>query len=76
MKTQILVDLMDNYNQLEEKGGDRADDRVRGYTFAQIQQAVKKSRQLDQVRDYLRDNYHNATEDELDGLFDFYLQFD
>ena len=74
--THALVDLMDDYNQLEEKEGDRADDRVRGYTFAQIQQAVKKSRQLDQVRDYLRDNYYNATEDELDGLFDFYLQFD
>lgn len=73
--TQVFVDLMDDHNQLAEEGGDRADDRVRGYTFAQIQQAVKKSRQLDQVRDYLRDNYNNGTEGSLNNLFDFYLQF-
>ncbi len=73
--TQVFVDLMDDYNQLDVRGGDRADDRVRGYTFAQIQQAVKKSSRLSHVRDYLRDNYTNATEDNLDDLFDFYLQF-
>lgn len=73
--TQIFVDLMDNHNQLVKVGGDRANDRVRGYTFAQIQQAVKKSRQLNQVRNYLRDNYYNNTEGDLDELFDFYLQF-
>ena len=73
--TQVFVDLMDDHNQLAEEGGDRADDRVSGYTYAQIQQAVKKSSQLHQVRDYLRDNYNNGTEDDLDDLFDFYLQF-
>ena len=73
--TQLFIDLKDNHNQLDEIGGDRANDRVRGYTFSQIQQAVKKSRQLDQVRDYLIDNYNNGTQDNLEDLFDFYLQF-
>ena len=74
--TQLFVDLMDNDNQLTRfPGTDRADDRVRGYTFAQIQQAVKRSRQLDQVRDYLKNNYNNSTRGELDRLFNFYLQF-
>ncbi len=56
-------------------GTDRADDRVRGYTFYEIQQAIKKSRQLEHTRNYLRDNYHNTTEGNLDLLFNFYLQF-
>ena len=73
--TQLFIDLKDNHNQLDEIGGDRANDRVRGYTFSQIQQAVKKSRQLDQVRDYLIDNYNNSTQDNLEDIFDFYLQF-
>ena len=75
--TQVFVDLMDDDNQLTRRPDlDRADDRVRGYSFGQIQQAVKNSSRLSHVRDYLRDNYNNGTEDELDDLFDFYLQFE
>ena len=69
----VFIDLMDNDNQLTRLGGDRPDDDVRGYTFGQIQQAVKESRKLEHVRDYLRDNYNNATENNLGDLFDFYI---
>lgn len=69
----VFIDLMDNDNQLTRLGGDRPDDDVRGYTFGQIQQAVKESRKLEHVRDYLRDNYNNATEINLGDLFDFYI---
>lgn len=74
--SQFLVDLMDDHNQLNEfPGTDRADDRVKGYTFSQIQAAVKNSHQINHVRDYLKSRYHNSTEDELDRLFNFYFQF-
>lgn len=69
----IFVDLMDNENQLLSRRGDRPDDDVRGYTFGQIQYAVKHSRKLEHVRDYLRDNYWNATEGNLNDLFNFYI---
>jgi hypothetical protein len=51
----------------------RPNDNVIAYTIAQIQQALKKSRKLEDVRDYLRDNYNNATENNLDDLFDYYI---
>ena len=74
--TQIFVDLMDDYNQLDNRPDlNRANDKVRGYTFGQIQQAVRRSQQLHHVRDYLKSNYNNPTEHHLDELFDFYLQF-
>ncbi len=39
-----------------------------------IQQAVKHSRRLEHVKDYLRNNYFNAGEGEpLTTLFDFYI---
>jgi hypothetical protein len=39
----------------------------------QLQNAHEKSRKLEHVRDYLRDNYPNSTEEHLDDLFDFYI---
>lgn len=73
--TQIFVDLMDSHNQLSIEEGDRANDKVQGYTFAQIQQAVKNSHQLSHVKNYLKSNYHNPTQHHLDELFNFYFQF-
>ncbi|MEO9482026.1 MAG: hypothetical protein ABJG47_01185 [Ekhidna sp.] len=74
--TQLFVDLMDSHNQLDVRPGtNRANDKVRGYTFGQIQQAVRRSQQLHHVRDYLKSNYNNPTQHHLDELFEFYLQF-
>lgn len=74
--TQLFVDLMDSHNQLSVKGGDRANDKVSGYTFDQIQQAVRRSTQLSHVKNYLKSNYYNPTQQHLDELFHFYSQFD
>ena len=38
-----------------------------------MQNAVKTSRKLEHVRDYLRDTYNNSTQDNLNDLFDFYI---
>ncbi len=52
---------------------DYPDDKVSGYTISQLQNALKESRKLEHVRDYLRDKYRNSTEEHLDDLFDFYI---
>ena len=72
--TALFIDLMDDDNQLDRLGGNRPDDDVSGYTIRQLQKAVENSRNLEQVRDYLRDNYTNPTEGGLNDLFGFYIR--
>ena len=73
----IFIDLVDDENQRFTRGHggstDFTDDDVVGYTPVQMQNAVKTSRKLEHVRDYLRDNYNNGTQDNLNDLFDFYI---
>ncbi len=73
----IFIDLVDNENQRNTRGHSGStnypDDKVSGYTISQLQNALKESRKLEHVRDYLRDKYRNSTEDYLDDLFDFYI---
>jgi hypothetical protein len=38
-----------------------------------VRKAVKNARKLKHIRDYLRDNYSNATEENLNDLFEFYI---
>ena len=44
--------------------------------MAQLQSAVKNLRKLEQIKDYLKDNYINSTETHLDDLFDFYIKIE
>lgn len=71
----IFIDLADNNNQRTRNNGNInfPNDNVQGYTPSQMQSAVKTSRRLEHVRDYLRDNYDNGTESNLNDLFDFYI---
>jgi hypothetical protein len=73
--TALFNDLLDNDNQRVRNGGntDFPNDNVSGYSIIQLQKAVEKSRNLEQVRDYLRDNYINSSEGNLNDLFDFYI---
>ena len=71
----VFIDLEDDNNQRDRIGGNTnfPDDDVVGYTPAQMQNAVKTSRKIEHVRDYLRDTYNNSTQDNLNDLFDFYI---
>ena len=71
----IFIDLADNVNQRTRNSGSTnfPNDNVQGYTPSQMQSAVKTSRKLEHVRDYLRDTYNNRTENNLNDLFDFYI---
>ena len=73
----IFIDLVDNENQRFTRGHggniNFPDDDVDSYSVTQLQNAVKNSRKLEHVRDYLRDNYNNGTQGNLNDLFDFYI---
>ncbi|WP_142531477.1 hypothetical protein [Saccharicrinis carchari] len=73
----IFIDLVDGENQRFTRSHagstNYPNDNVKGYSASQLQSAVKNSRKLEQVRDYLKKNYKNSTEDKLDDLFDFYI---
>ena len=79
--TQVFIDLIDTDNQLTILKGNRADDRVTGYNVEQIQTAISKAtnrlnkRTIVEIKEYLRNNYDNPTEAELNRLFRFYEQF-
>lgn len=72
--TPLFIDMIDNTNQRtrNENSTDFADDNVSGYTIQQIQKALDRRTTMRGVRIYLRDNYTNATENNLDELVDFY----
>lgn len=71
----IFIDLVDNLNQRNGRGGNTnfPNDNVMGYTIPQLQNALKGARKLEHIRDYLRTEYNNQTEEHLDELFDFYI---
>lgn len=42
-------------------------------TFEQIQTAIDNSRSLSMLRDYIKDNYHANSDDDIQVLFDYYI---
>ncbi len=69
--TALFEDLADDNNQLITRGGNRPNDNVEGYTTRQMQEAVRKSRTLDQLESELW-KVNNPTKEHLGELFDFY----
>jgi hypothetical protein len=67
--TSLFIDLVDNYNQ-SLASDQRPKDRVFGYTLYMLERALDESRSLDDLKGRIRDKYDNATEDNLDELFD------
>ncbi len=70
----FFVDLRDNTNQRRNRGGNPnfADDNVSGYTLLQLQDAVRVSRNIEQIERFLTDNFNNGTERNIPRLRDFY----
>ena len=69
--TPLIVDLIDDYNQ----GVDQRElpyDPVSGYTLQQIEQVLPNCKTILDLRDELKANYNNATEQHLDLLFNQY----
>ena len=71
--TALFEDLADDNNQLITitDGEIRPNDNVIGYTTRQMQEAVRKSRTLNQLERELR-KVNNPTSEHLGELFDFY----
>ena len=71
--TALFIDLADNEHQQNTRGHtgstDYPDYKVNGYSISQLQNALKESRKLEHVTDYLQDKYHNTTEVHLSDLF-------
>lgn len=66
----IVRDLADDYNQEDMLNNTiYPRDRVSGYTILQFQAALLNTGSWSGVRDYLKNNYDNPTEDFLDELF-------
>ena len=71
--TSLFFDLVDTNDQ--SKSGtlaDRPRDRVSGYTTAQMQNALRGAKSLQDLRDNLFNYYHNRTERHLQELIDSY----
>lgn len=73
--TPLVIDLMDNINQRATHGNSTnyPIDRVSGYTISQIENALKNKRTLTQWRDRLKFLYNNNTENNVDELFNNYI---
>ncbi|MDN6291244.1 MAG: hypothetical protein L0J63_13335, partial [Tetragenococcus koreensis] len=71
--TPIVADLIDNVNQntIPGIGGIQPIDRVTGYNLNQIQNALDNCRDIDCWENNLRNYYFNATENNLNELFDY-----
>lgn len=74
--TSLVVDLMDDHNQREffaTLGPDRGDpypqDRVSGYSIAQIENSLDGASSWNEWRDKLKSEHDNLTEDFVDELF-------
>jgi hypothetical protein len=71
--TPIIIDLMDGTNQRIGRDTTQfANDNVNGYTLQQIENAIKKVKTLDGLKNNLKNMYDNSTEAHLDELFRFY----
>jgi len=72
--TPIIIDLMDNTNQRLSYSDTTqfANDNVNGYTLQQIENAIKKVKTLDGLKNNLKSMYDNPTEKHLDELFQFF----
>ena len=69
----LSADLIDNVNQntIPGIGGIQPIDRVTGYNLNQIQNALDNCRDIDCWENNLRNYYFNATENNLNELFDY-----
>ncbi|OQB29530.1 MAG: hypothetical protein BWY08_01845 [Bacteroidetes bacterium ADurb.Bin174] len=72
--TPIVIDLMDTTNQSVMYGDTTqyANDKVSGYTLQQIENAIKKVKTLNGLKNNLKSMYDNPSEEHLDKLFEFY----
>ncbi len=70
--TPLVIDLVDNLNQNTLINTNNLPiDRVSGYTLRQIQAALKGSRNLNEWKDKLVNNYNNPTEQFIDDVFNY-----
>lgn len=72
--TPLVIDLVDNLNQNTQLGftsNNRPNDRVSGYTLAQIQDALNGSRNLTEWKNKLVNNHNNPTEGFINDVFDY-----
>ncbi|REC42683.1 hypothetical protein DRF67_20260 [Chryseobacterium pennipullorum] len=70
--TPLVIDLVDNFNQsLVLNNPNIPNERVYGYTLAQIQTALNTSRTLDQWKGRLESLYSNSTEPMLGDVFGY-----
>lgn len=71
--TPIIIDLMDGTNQRIGRDTTQfANDNVSGYTLQQVENAIKKVKTLDGLKNNLKRMYDNPTEGHIDELFRFY----
>lgn len=76
--TSFMIDLYDG-DKFELKdnstlpGGSLfVKDEVYGYSWKQIETAVRNSSNFEEIRDYLQDNYQNNTEDKIDVMVEYW----
>lgn len=70
--TALFIDLVDT--KIQSAPPFRMPiDSVSGYSITQLQTALRYSKELQELRDYLKNNYSNTTKKHLDKLFEFYI---
>jgi hypothetical protein len=73
--TPVVIDLMDTFNQYKSYDPEEyANDNVSSYSLAQIEEALKGAKTLEEWRDNLKNLYDNPTESNLDELFKHIIQ--
>ena len=74
--TPLVIDLMDYFNQRTNYGStDYPVDNVGGYNISQIEAAMKNQITLEGWRDNLKVKFDYPSENNLDELFNNYINF-
>jgi hypothetical protein len=73
--TQVVVDLIDSRSDEANHfnyGATFPDDQVTGYTMKEIEDALKGKESWESWRDNIKNKYNNATENQVDALFNYW----
>ena len=67
--TQVVIDMIDNANDFNNGSENLLEDNVNGYSIKQIEDVLSNSSSWDAWKNNLKTKYNNATENNLDALF-------